>query len=317
MACGRCVQDPVPSVSDQATGDATTDPGAFDGEAAYDTLKRVCELGPRISGSEAMLKQQQMLRELIEANGGVVIEQPFDALHPLTGGPVRMINLVGRWHPERKKRVLFCCHYDTRPFPDKDLQNPQGLFLGANDGASGVGLLGELSRHFAAMDGKWGVDVAFFDGEELVYVAQRDPLLIGSTWFSQVYNQRQWDVRYEFAILVDMIGDSSLQVYQEKNSLELAPRLVKSIWSVAADLGVTEFIPQQKHVIRDDHLPLNQIARIPTVDLIDFDYPDETSKNAYWHTTQDLPENCSAESLGKVGAVLLEWLRRLQQIRGS
>lgn len=293
------------------------DPTAFDGEAAYEMLKRVCELGPRVSGTEAMLNQQQVLRELIEANGGTVIEQPFDALDPATGGPVRMINLIGRWHPDRRKRVLFCCHYDTRPFPDKDLQNPQGLFLGANDGASGVGLLSELSRHLAGIEGKWGVDLAFFDGEELVYVAQRDPLLLGSTFFAQAYNQRQWDVRYEFAILVDMIGDSSLQIYHEKNSLEMAPRLVKSIWSVAADLGVTEFIPEQKHVIRDDHLPLNQIARIQTVDIIDFDYPDEASKNAFWHTTQDLPENCSAESLGKVGSVLLEWLRRLQQIRGS
>ena len=83
---------------------------------------------------------------------------------------------------------------------------------------------------------------------------------------------------------------------------------------MAKDLGIKEFIPQQRHRIRDDHLPLNSIARIQTVDIIDFDYPNTTQGNTYWHTQQDTVENCSAESLGKVGSVVLEWLRQVQKL---
>jgi hypothetical protein len=89
-----------------------------------------------------------------------------------------------------------------------------------------------------------------------------------------------------------------------------AENLVREIWSVAADLDIVEFRPEIRHEIRDDHLPLINIAKIPSVDIIDFDYPTIADNNAYWHTQKDTPENCSAESLEKVGRVLLEWLRR-------
>lgn len=290
------------------------DTDTFDGEFAYAVLKQICDLGPRISGTEGMLKQQELLKAHIQANGGTVHEHKFNAASPLDGKIVEMKNLFGRWHPDRKKRVLICCHYDTRPFADRDKDNPQGVFLGANDGASGVGLLSELTRHLPGLDGKYGIDICFFDGEEFVYVARRDPMFIGSTAFANAYARNEWDVKYNFAILVDMIGDSNLQIYMEENSLKMAPRLTKSVWAVAQDMGVTEFIGKKKHVIRDDHLPLNTIARIDTCDIIDFDYPDETSENAYWHTTKDIPENCSAESIGKVGSVVLEYLKRLQEL---
>jgi len=286
----------------------------FDGEFAYAVLKQICDLGPRISGTEGMLRQQEMLTAHIEAEGGTVHPHTFTVRSPLDGRAVQMKSLFGRWHPERKKRVLICCHYDTRPFADRDKKNPQGVFLGANDGASGVGLLSELARHLKDMDGKYGIDIGFFDGEEFVYVAQRDAMFVGSTAFANAYARREWDVEYTFAILVDMIGDKDLQIYMEENSLKMAPRLTKSIWAVADDMGVKEFIGKKKHVIRDDHLPLNTIARIDTCDIIDFDYPAEDSENAFWHTTQDIPENCSAESLGKVGSVVLEYLRRLQKL---
>ncbi len=290
------------------------EPDKFDGEFAYAVLKQICDLGPRISGTEGMLKQQELLKAHIEANGGTVHEHKFNVASPLDGKIVEMKNLFGRWHPDRKKRVVICCHYDTRPFADRDKENPQGVFLGANDGASGVGLLSELARHLSGLDGKYGIDICFFDGEEFVYVARRDPMFIGSTAFANAYARNEWDVKYSLAILVDMIGDSNLQIYMEENSLKMAPRLTKSVWAVAQDMGVKEFIGKKKHVIRDDHLPLNTIARIDTCDIIDFDYPDETSENAFWHTTKDIPENCSAESIGKVGSVILEYLRRLQKL---
>jgi glutaminyl-peptide cyclotransferase len=100
-----------------------------------------------------------------------------------------------------------------------------------------------------------------------------------------------------------MVADRNLEIYMEKNSLKFARPLTESIWAAAQEIGVKEFIPREKHEILDDHIPLNEIAGIPTIDIIDFDYP-------YWHKRNDLPAACSGDSLAKVGRVLLAWLQR-------
>ena len=110
-----------------------------------------------------------------------------------------------------------------------------------------------------------------------------------------------------------VVGDATLDLYQEAHSMrwpETRP-LTQSIWETARRLGVAEFIPRTRHEIRDDHLPLRNIAKIPTCDIIDFDYPAPGARS-YWHTTADTPDKCSALSLAKVGGVVLEWLRTLE-----
>jgi hypothetical protein len=293
------------------------EPSQIKADRAFGYLKSICEIGPRVSASPGMQQQQAFLKKHFEALGAKVAFQQFRVNNPIGMGRVGLANLIVRWHPERKKRILLCCHYDTRPFPDSDRFNPQGQFIGANDGGSGVALLAELGHHMDTLDGAYGVDFVFFDGEEFVYERRRDPMFLGSTWFARQYADNKFDVRYEFGILVDMIGDSDLQIYYEGNSLGYARWLTRSIWGVAKDLGVREFVPKKRHQIRDDHLPLNSIARIETCDIIDFDFPNPQVGNIYWHTQQDVIENCSGESLEKVGRVLLEWLRRLQRGAGA
>ena len=324
----------------------------FDEDRSFAHLENVCAFGRRFSTSRGMTRQQDYIRKHFESLGVQIFMQPFLARNPLDGRQVELANMVARFHPHRSKRLLLCCHYDTRPFPDLDRRNPHGVFIGANDGASGVAVLCELARHMehlsgesksvsAAMidqpkpdDGKYGIDFAFFDGEEFVYVARRDPMFLGSTHFanqyartgrppeSQASNNRPEQLptvhpansRYVFAILIDMVGDKNLQIFYEGNSLRYAPRLTKSIWDVAARLKIKEFVPKQKHNLRDDHLPLNQIARIPTCDIIDFDFPSARRKHAFWHTEADVVKNCSAKSLGIVGSVVLQWLAEMQQL---
>ncbi len=300
---------------DQPATQESKVPEKFDGDYAYQVLVDVCKLGARVSNAEAMKKQQEMIKGHFEALGAKIIEQDFQARHPLDNQFVTLKNMIVRFHPERKRRLLFACHYDTRPYPDRDPKNSQGIFLGANDGASGVGLFFELGKHIAPMEGNYGIDLVFFDGEEFVWRSGVDPMFLGSTFFATEYSKNRWDVKYYYGILVDMIGDKELELYYETNSLQMAPKLTKSIWGVAAELGVQEFVQKERHVIRDDHLPLNTIARIQTCDIIDFDYPNANSNNSYWHTEQDVPENCSAESLEKVGRVLVEWLRQMQQLK--
>lgn len=283
----------------------------FDGERAYGYLKQLCDLGSRISGSEAMAAQQKLLEQHFTALGGQVEWQRFQhPSHPLTGHPVEMANLIVQWRPEAKERWLVAAHYDSRPYADREADprlRQLGLFLGANDGGSGTAALMELAHHVQDLPAHIGIDFILFDAEEFVF-SDRDKYFLGSTYFAEQYVQHPPGYRYVGGVLLDMIGDAQLSVFQETQSAmwtDTRP-LVKEIWGTAAQLGVKEFIPRIGYQVQDDHLPLNKIAKIPVCNVIDFHYPDRS--NRFWHTTADTPARCSAESLGKVGWVIQEWL---------
>jgi len=221
-----------------------------------------------------------------------------------------MENLIVEWHPDRTDRVLLGAHYDTRPFPDRDPADPRGVFLGVNDGGSGVAALMELSTAVRALDGPVGVDFVLFDAEEYV-VAPRDPYCLGSNFFARLYAAARQagtlPYHYRCGVILDMVADRDLEIFQEQQSAtwpDTQP-IVDALWGTAARMGVRQFVPRPKYTIEDDHVPLRMIGRIPTCDVIDFDYPQ-------WHTTRDTLEHCSAESLEAVGTVVLEWLRGLE-----
>ena len=290
---------PLACAADQAA--------SFSGDRAMESLETICRLGPRPSGSPAMDRQRALLAEHFRAAGATVTGQAFQIRDRRTGKPVHLENLVVSWHPDRRDRVLLAAHYDTRPFPDNDPVDPRGVFLGANDGASGVAVLMELAAAMPALPGPVGVDFVLFDGEEYVF-APRDPYFLGSTFFARQYAADQKAGRlphaYRCGVLLDMVADRDLEIWQEQHSVDWPDTrpVVDSIWDVARRLGVRQFVPRPKHAVQDDHLPLRMIAGIPTCDVIDFDYP-------AWHTTADVPAACSAESLAAVGEVMLAWLR--------
>ena len=280
---------------------------SFSGDRAMRNLEAICNLGPRPSGSAAMDRQRAMLAEHFRAAGATVSGQAFQIRDRRTGKPVHLENLLVSWHPDRTDRVLLAAHYDTRPFPDNDPVDPKGVFLGANDGASGVAVLMELAAAMPALPGPVGVDFVLFDGEEYVF-APRDPYFLGSTFFARQYAADRKAGRlphtYRCGVLLDMVGDRDLEIWQEQHSVDWPDTrpVVDAIWDVARRLEVRQFVPRPKHAVQDDHLPLRMIAGIPTCDIIDFDYPQ-------WHTTADAPAACSAESLDAVGRVMLAWLR--------
>ncbi|MEZ6056614.1 MAG: M28 family peptidase [Planctomycetaceae bacterium] len=280
-------------------------PAKFDPDRAFRYLEEVCRLGPRISGTEGMKKQQEMIDEHFTKLGAKVFYQQFDTSHPETGAPVKLQNMIVSWHPAARDRVLLCCHYDTRPRPDQEPYPPNRdkVFIGANDGASGVALFMELGHILPTLQTEVGVDFVFFDAEELIYdnKRDRDRYFLGSQHFAKEYRDQPPQYRYLAGVLVDMIGDKNLQLYMEQNSMKLAPDVTRSVWAAARQVKARHFISRIKHDVRDDHLALNEIAKIPTCDVIDFDYP-------YWHTRNDLPSACSGESLQEVGAVLTQWL---------
>jgi glutaminyl-peptide cyclotransferase len=281
------------------------EPASFSGPRAMAHLEAICDLGPRPSGSDAMRRQRALLAEHFRAAGATVAGQAFRVRDRGTGAPVHIENLLVSWHPDRTERILIGAHYDTRPFPDRDPVDPRGVFIGANDGASGVALLMELGRFMGSIPGP-GVDFVLFDAEEYV-VGARDPYFLGSTYFARQYAAARREARgpvYRCGVIVDMVADRDLQIWQERKSVSWPDTrpVVDAIWDVARRLEVRQFVPQPKHEIEDDHVPLRTIGRIPTCDIIDFDYP-------AWHTTRDTPDQCSAESLEAVGRVVLAWLR--------
>lgn len=289
----------------------TAAPAQYSPSRAMSYLVDVCDLGPRPSGSDAMERQQQWLSEHFTNLGATVRLQPTEIRHPETGERVSIANLIASWHLDRPKRFLVCAHYDTRPFPDRDGRNPKGRFVGANDGGSGVAAMMELAHHMNQLPDDVGVDFVMFDAEEFVFDERRDEYFLGSIYFAQQYLVDPPKVPYQAGILLDMVADRELRLYFEKNSLRYAKDVTRGLWKVAADLGVREFVSRSRHEIRDDHLPLNQIAKIPTVDVIDFDYPRPgIGAPRYWHTEQDVPANCSGESLSVVVWVVHEWLKR-------
>ena len=268
-----------------------------DGEAMFQWIKDICELGRRPSGSEGMAAQQKMLTKHFEKLGGKVQRQTFEVRHPEDGSKVEMTNLIIRWHPERKERILLCAHYDTRPYPDAD-PNPsrrKGRFIGANDGASGVAVLCELGRHMPKLESRYGVDFVLFDGEEFIFDADRDKYFLGSTHFAKQYASGAMEHTYVYGVLLDMVGDRYLNLPMERNSLKLARQVVVEIWHTAKDLGIREFIHRAGYELRDDHLPLNNIAKIPTCDIIDFGLPPSRATGfLLGHTEADTPDKCVA-----------------------
>jgi glutaminyl-peptide cyclotransferase len=286
----------------------------FDGARTYEYLQQLCAIGPRPSGSPGMIAQRKLLEDHFKKLGATVELQRFQAANPQDGKPVEMANILVHFHPESKKRILLCAHYDTLPFPMRDPENPQGIFVGAHDNASGVAVLMELGKEISQSKEKYhyGIDFLFLDGEEFIFL-QGDPMFLGAEYFSRAYVNRPPSYRYRWGVLLDMIGDKDLQIYQDRNTMvwKDSRPLVGQIWGTAARLGVKEFIARPKHQVEDDHLVLHNIGRIPFVDVIDFDYP-LSPENRYWHTSADTPDKCSALSLAKVGWVISEWLKTVK-----
>ncbi|MGB7345066.1 MAG: M28 family peptidase [Pirellulaceae bacterium] len=286
-------------------------PAQYDSQRSFSYLKQLCDIGPRPSASPGMKQQQDLVAKHFRDKGADVTFQTFEIRHPEDGSNVPMANLIGTWNADAPKRFLICAHYDTRPFPDQDRRNPKGIFVGANDGASGTAGLMELANQMKDLPANVGVDLVAFDGEEFIFQQGRDKYFLGSNFFAEKYKATPPAVPYQAGVLLDMIGDRELKIYYEVNSLRYAPKVARDIWSVARRLRVRAFVPKQRHEIQDDHLPLNQIAQIPTVDLIDFDYPREGfGAPSFWHTEQDIPANCSGESIAAVVWVVHEWLKK-------
>ena len=219
-----------------------------------------------------------------------------------------MANLIGSWNPERLQRVVIGAHYDTRPAPRPgvDPDRHKLPFLGANDGASGVALLMEIANHLSDLETPWGVDLVLFDGEELVF--GNDPRVgeyfLGSKEFARIYADSVDRRRTEDAVRGRAGARHGRRPQAPDQPGAEQPETALPTWSARSGPSrgpQCQVVPLRRRPGGPRRPPRPQRAGIPAIDLIDFDYP-------YWHKADDLPENCSAESLAEVGRVVTAWL---------
>jgi len=274
---------------------------SFNGDQAFEYIKKQCDFGPRYPGSEGHTKLADYLYDYFTIYSDSVLTFIDSISHPVDNSRIQIKNFLIKHNPTVEERYLFLAHWDTRDRADKDpIKDKQSIpILGANDGASGVALLMQLSAHIKN-DIKLqniGVDILLVDAEDMGRPGHVNEWGLGTQSFVKAYK----GILPKYAICVDMIADKNPIFKIEKFSYDIAKDLVYEIWTLANDLGHQEFVWQLSPPIYDDHVYYHQGTSVPAIDIIDFDFPQ-------WHTTDDTIENCSSKGLFIVGDVLLNFI---------
>jgi glutaminyl-peptide cyclotransferase len=304
LGCGGSAAPPPPEPPEPA---ASQD---FEGERAFADLRGMVERGHRYYGAPERDAALQAIVERFRDHVAEVRRQRFEVDHPDGAGQITLENVLLRQHPGRHRRLILGSHWDTRLWAEEDPNEDrvEEPIPGANDGTSGIAVMLEIARALAArpLEG-FGVDYVLFDGEEYGQPGN-DLYCQGSRYL--VAHLDEWypgGTLPEGAIVMDMVADADLGIPRETFSLRRARWLVELVWDAARDRGEDAFIDDRQISIIDDQLPLLE-AGIPAILLIDYDYP-------WWHTHEDTLERCSAESLRRVGNVVLDALRRIDARR--
>lgn len=268
----------------------------FDAARSYEHVKRMVEIGPHPSGSEAIKKSQEYIIKEFKGYGLKVTEDDFVAKTPR--GTLPMKNIIAEVAGQKPGVVLIAGHYDTKL---------QDGFVGANDGGSSTATVLEMARVLAKSKPEYTLWFVLFDGEEAVVewsaMNGMDNTYGSRHMVSKLKADKTLD-RVKAMILVDMIGDKKLDLKREGESTEW---LVNLMWTTAHKIGYSENYRLEEQYISDDHLPFKE-AGIPVIDFIDFDYgPD----HSYWHTNQDTLDKISGESMKAVGDVIITALPEL------
>ncbi len=304
VACGE--KKPQPARQSQVAVVVPT----FNADSAYRYTAQQVAFGPRVPNTEAHVACGDWLAQELERFGAEVTSQHV-TLRAYDGTPLKARNIIGSYKPETNKRVLLCAHWDSRPWADADPdpKNHRTPILGANDGASGVGVLLEIARQLQQQPTEIGIDIIFFDAEDYgTHAEDKDPTdgvswCLGSQYWARVPHTADYMAR--FGILLDMVGGKGARFYREGVSDYFAKHVVDKVWAAAHATGFGQWFPYANGgMITDDHLPINELARIPCIDIIGH-YPD-TGFAPTWHTMDDTMDNIDPTVLRAVGQTVLQ-----------
>ena len=304
-ACGSTgtttVQDSTDSVK-------TAQVSTFDSDAAMQFTRQQCEFGPRVPGTAAHSKCAEWLTTTLQAACDTVIVQT-GTVQTATEGSLGIKNIIGIINPDATERLLLLAHWDTRPWADNDpvAANHKKPVMGANDGASGVGVLLQLARQLKADGTTLGVDILLVDAEDMGVDDNEDSWGLGTQyWVSHPHVEGYNPL---FGILLDMVGAADATFTREYYSTQYARGFVDLIWKQAAG---SHFINAQGGAVTDDHVFVNR-SGIPCVDIIDMRSDTGTGFCPVWHTVDDTMSGIDPVTLGEVGQTLLNVIAALQQ----
>ena len=286
---------------------------AFNADSAYYFVQKQVDFGPRIPNTPAHKKTSDYFVSQFKKYGATVITQEFTALS-FDNQSLRLKNIIASFGPDKKKRILLASHWDTRPFADKDSEKPRATFDGANDGASGVGVLLEIARVLKTQAPDVGVDLILFDGEDWGEKESGQARIklpsgytewwcLGSQYWARNKHKKNYSASY--GILIDMVGGRRSQFFRDGVSMEYAPKIVDKVWTIAHSLGYSDyFVKQNVPAITDDHLFINRLAKIPMIDIVPY-RSGLGFFGDFHHTRNDNMSLISKETLAVVGTTLL------------
>lgn len=295
---------------------------SFNADSAYAYCANQCAFGPRVMNSEAHEQCAQWITSKFEQFGCKTTLQKAD-LKGFDGTILKATNIIASYQPEATTRIVICAHWDSRPWADNDPDsaNHHKPVMAANDGASGVAVMLEIARLLASTDttsqtgGKpsVGIDFVCFDAEDwgVPYWADvpnsEDSWALGAQYWAANLPEG-YEARY--GILLDMVGGEGAQFYREGMSMQYANAIVNKVWAAARAAGFGSYFPESDGgFITDDHVPMNKVANIPTIDIIPF-YPDcqQSSFGPTWHTVIDDMAHIDKNTLKAVGQTLIQVL---------
>ena len=281
---------------------------AFDGNGALDLTRQQCNFGPRVPGTQAHAKCADWLISTLKQSCDTVILQT-GTVQTATEGKIGIKNIIGVINPDASQRLLLLAHWDTRPWADNDPDpaNHSKPVMGANDGASGVGVLLQLARQLKADSTTLGIDILLVDAEDMGEDDNEDSWGLGTQYWVQHPHVQGY--RPLFGILLDMVGAQNATFTREYYSMQYAGGFVDLVWNNAAG---NHFINAQGGAVTDDHVFVNR-GGIPCVDIIDMRSDTGTGFCPEWHTLSDTMDGISATTLGEVGQTLLNVIATLEQ----
>jgi glutaminyl-peptide cyclotransferase len=283
----------------------------FSGDQAYNYVQQQVDFGPRVPNSAAHQACASWLVETLQSHGLETSVQRA-TVQSYNGIDLNISNIMGRYKPDAQERILLCAHWDTRPYADRDSEQRNKPIDGANDGGSGVGVLLELARALGSAETApgIGVDIVFFDAEDYgkpesaMSGSGNDSWCLGSQYWSANLPIAGYAPRY--AILLDMVGASNAVFPKEGASVYYAKDVVEKVWGIGQAMGHKDYFANiSGNPITDDHIYLNTVAGIPTIDIIHYEMA-RLDFGDFHHTHRDNMDIIDAGSLQVVGEVLLQ-----------
>ncbi|MCE3279812.1 MAG: hypothetical protein K0S44_2003 [Bacteroidetes bacterium] len=277
----------------------------FNSDSAYAFIKAQVDFGPRVPGTTAHAKCADYLSSKLKSYGFEVIIPTGQTVRTYDKKQFALKNIIASFKPELQSRILICSHWDTRHITESDTKNQDKPGDGANDGASGVGVAMEIARQVSITNPTVGIDIIYFDLEDYGDSGNNESWGLGSRYWANNLHKR--DYIANFGILLDMVGGPDATFVKEGYSVKYAGSVVDKVWKTANEIGYGNyFLPQTVNFVGiDDHVPVNEDAHIPCIDIIEYNQTKGGFAD-YHHTHKDNMDMIDKKTLKAVGQTLLE-----------